>query len=261
MVNPAMIAGLNRDETLQLYEEIFTRRSYLAGGIRLDTENAIVFDVGANIGVFSLFVMSVCPTATVYAFEPVLPILEKLRLNTAGHGAQVKLFAHGLSDSEGQRPFTYYPGFSTMSVQRSYADTAAERSLVRRSMVRAGVQPFDDRGGYLDEMLDYRFREEDHECRVRRLSDVIDEEGVDRIDLLKIDVQRAEVDVLRGIEERHWELIRQVAMEVHDEPGTPTEGRLGRLVGLLRRRGFRVVTVQEEELAGTDRHMVFAVRD
>lgn len=255
MMNPATIAGLNRDETLQLYLEIFTRRSYLSGGIQLDGEHTVVFDVGANIGMFSLFVASVCPTATVYAFEPVPPILEKLRENVDRHGLNVKLFDHGLSDTARQVAFTYYPAFSTMSVQRSYADTAAERALVRRSMAQD-----DQLDVYLDELLDFRFREVTHECRVRRLSDVIDEEGVDRIDLLKIDVQRAEADVLYGIEERHWGLIRQLVMEVHDEPGTATGGRLGALTEQLRRRGFRVETAQEEELAGTDRHMVFAVR-
>ncbi|WP_328537477.1 FkbM family methyltransferase [Streptomyces sp. NBC_00344] len=255
-----MIAGLNRDETSQLYQEIFIHRSYLSGGIRLDTADPVIFDVGANIGMFSLFAASICPDTTVYAFEPMPPIFEKLRLNVAGLGAHVKLFEYGLSDTERRLPFTFYPGFSTMSVQRSYADTAADRALVRRSMVQAGAATGDGLDAFLDEMLDFRLREVTHECVVRRMSDVIDEQGVERIDLLKIDVQRAEADVLRGLEERHWELVRQIAVEVHDEPGTRTEGRLDTMVGRLRRRGFRVVTEQAQELAGTDRHMLFAVR-
>ncbi|MFF9365635.1 FkbM family methyltransferase [Streptomyces griseoluteus] len=244
-----------------MYEEIFIRRSYLSGGIQLDTESPVVFDVGANIGMFSLFATSLRPKASVYAFEPMPPIFEKLRLNVARQGANVKLFEYGLSDTARQLPFTYYAGFSTLSGQRSYADPDAERALVRRSMVRAGGPASDGLDTYLDELLDFRFRETVHQCAVRRLSDVIDEERVDRIDLLKIDVQRAEADVLRGIEERHWGLVRQLVMEVHDAPGAPTEGRLGMVVDRLRRRGFRVVAEQEEELAGTDRHMVFAVRD
>ncbi|WP_328380534.1 FkbM family methyltransferase (plasmid) [Streptomyces sp. NBC_00440] len=255
-----MIEGLNRDETTQLYEEIFIRRTYLSGGIELDAENLVVFDVGANIGMFSLFVTSLCPTASVYAFEPMPPIFEKLRQNTGQLGTDVKLFDYGLSDRAQRIPFTYYPGFSTMSVQRAYADTAAERSLVRQSMIRAGAAPGTGLDVYLDEMLDYRLREESHECRVRRMSDVVDEHSVERIDVLKIDVQRAEADVLRGIEERHWKLIRQIAMEVHDEPGTLTEGRLAETSAELRQRGFSVGTEQEAELAGTDRYMLSATR-
>lgn len=35
-----------------------------------------------------------------------------------------------------------------------------------------------------------------------------------RIDLLKIDVERAELQVLQGVAAHHWPAIRQVAMEV-----------------------------------------------
>jgi hypothetical protein len=45
------------------------------------------------------------------------------------------------------------------------------------------------------------------------LSDAIREHHVNRIDLLKIDVEGAELDVLRGIERSHWLFIRQISME------------------------------------------------
>ena len=96
--------------------------------------------------------------------------------------------------------------------------------------------------------------------KLRRLSDVIREQGVERIDLLKVDVQRAELDVLRGIDETDWPKIRQVVMEVHDAPGEATEGRLGEISGLLARRGFAVEVEQDSLLVGTDRHNLFAVR-
>ena len=54
-------------------------------------------------------------------------------------------------------------------------------------------------------------------CRLRRLSDVMKEQGVERIDLLKIDVERAEEEVLGGIEDEDWEKIDQIVMEAHDE--------------------------------------------
>ena len=39
------------------------------------------------------------------------------------------------------------------------------------------------------------------------------------MDLLKIDVERAEKEVLQGILPSDWPKIRQVAMEVHDVDG------------------------------------------
>jgi hypothetical protein len=49
-----------------------------------------------------------------------------------------------------------------------------------------------------------------------------------RVDLLKIDVERAELEVLNGIEQSDWSKIKQVVMEVHD-----TDKRLEKVVGAI----------------------------
>ena len=80
-------------------------------------------------------------------------------------------------------------------------------------------------------------------CRLDTLSNIIRQENIEQIDLLKIDVERAEFEVLRGIEDQHWSLIRQVVAEVHD-----TEGHIAIIEGMLRDRGFdEVVTDPEDE--------------
>ena len=67
------VVQLNKDETQFLHEELFQERSYLKHGIVLE-KGACVFDVGANIGLFSLFVARECEAARIYAFEPLAPI-------------------------------------------------------------------------------------------------------------------------------------------------------------------------------------------
>lgn len=42
------------------------------------------------------------------------------------------------------------------------------------------------------------------------VSDLIRRHGLERVDLLKIDVEGAELDVLHGIEQEHWPRIQQV---------------------------------------------------
>ncbi|NJL28735.1 MAG: FkbM family methyltransferase, partial [Thermoanaerobaculia bacterium] len=96
-------------------------------------------------------------------------------------------------------------------------------------------------------------------ARLRRLSDVIREEKIEHIDLLKIDVQRAELDVLAGIDDGDWPKIDQLVMEVHDAPGEETAGRAAELKRRLEQRGFEVVVEQDELLVGTDRHNLYAV--
>ncbi|MEU1358715.1 amino acid adenylation domain-containing protein [Micromonospora zamorensis] len=255
------IAGVNPHETRYLYDEIFVQQVYLRDGIVL-RPGATVLDVGANIGMFSLFVNAVCPDATIHAFEPVPSVADLLRRNVAEFGVPATVHAVGLSRAAGEVSFTYYPGYSMMSGHAAYADPDAEVAVIKRFLANerdagADREVLLDR---VDELLAERFAGRELTVPVRPLSAFLDELGPERIDLLKIDVQRAEADVLAGLEDRHWPLVAQVAMEVHDAPGTDTEGRLAELVATFEARGFDVVTRQDDLLAGTDRHTLHAVR-
>ncbi|WP_179886802.1 FkbM family methyltransferase [Streptomyces sp. st77] len=261
-IDPNRLDGINAHETHYLYEEIFVRRAYLPRGRTLPPD-AVVFDVGANIGMYSLFVHAECPDATVYAFEPMPPAFEKLRSNLTAHGVRAHLCPYALSDTAGEVEFTYYPGYSTMSATSSHAATEADRDFIRRQVLErppTEIGDSDDDLDILDEMLDYRFREVPYRCETRRLSEVVDEQGVTRIDMLKVDVQRAEADVLRGVDERHWPMVRRIALEVHDEPGTATEGRLALLTEELRDRGFEVGAPLDDGLVDSGRYSLFGVR-
>ncbi|MGC5310408.1 amino acid adenylation domain-containing protein [Micromonospora zamorensis] len=255
------VAGVNPHETRYLYDEIFVQQVYLRDGIVL-RPGATVLDVGANIGMFSLFVNAVCPDATIHAFEPVPSVADLLRRNVAEFGVPATVHAVGLSRAAGEVSFTYYPGYSMMSGHAAYADPDAEVAVIKRFLANerdagADREVLLDR---VDELLAERFAGRELTVPVRPLSAFLDELAPERIDLLKIDVQRAEADVLAGLEDRHWPLVAQVAMEVHDAPGTDTEGRLAELVATFEARGFDVVTRQDDLLVGTDRHTLHAVR-
>ena len=78
-------------------------------------------------------------------------------------------------------------------------------------------------------------RTEAVECEFHRLSDaVFRERGVETISLLKIDVEGAELSVLRGIDEEHWPRIQQIAMELE------SEAHAREASALLRAAGFEV---------------------
>ncbi|SCF34910.1 methyltransferase, FkbM family/amino acid adenylation domain-containing protein [Micromonospora purpureochromogenes] len=261
-VDVERVAGINRHETRYLYDEIFVQQVYLRDGIVL-RPGATVLDVGANIGMFSLFVHTVCPDATIHAFEPVPSVADVLRRNVAEFGVPATVHSFGLSRAAGEVSFTYYPGYSMMSGHAAYADPDAEVAVIKRYLANERDAGADERDVLLDradELLAERFAGRELTVPVRPLSAVLDELAPDRIDLLKIDVQRAEADVLAGLADRHWPLVAQVAMEVHDAAGTDTEGRLDELTRLLTERGFDVVTRQDDLLAGTDRHTLHAVR-
>jgi amino acid adenylation domain-containing protein/FkbM family methyltransferase len=264
--NGLAILHQNKNETDYLYQEIFENQTYVKHGIALP-DGACVFDVGANIGLFTLFVLAHCRNARIYAFEPIFPIFETLRLNVELYGdhykESVRLFPFGLSDKVRTASFTFYPNYSMMSGLSEYAHAGGDVEVVKRYLMnqqREGTAGADSLLEHADELLAERFVDQIYESQLRTLSEVIRSERVERIDLLKIDVQRAELDVLNGIEDADWGKIRQVVMEVHDGQGELSEGRLPEITSLLERRGFRVASEQDETLRDTDRHNLYAVR-
>lgn len=60
-------------------------------------------------------------------------------------------------------------------------------------------------------------------CNLLTVSDIMREHRLTSINLLKIDVERAELDVLRGIAASDWQRIQQVTAEVHDWRGRKSE--------------------------------------
>ena len=93
-------------------------------------------------------------------------------------------------------------------------------------------------------------------CELRTLSQVIRDEHIERIDFLKIDVEKSELEVLRGLDEADWPRVRQVFVEVHDR-----DGRAETVRGLFEAHGFRKVIVEQEPFfEGTDILGVSAMR-
>jgi amino acid adenylation domain-containing protein/non-ribosomal peptide synthase protein (TIGR01720 family)/FkbM family methyltransferase len=254
--NDMMIADLNDHETDYQYTEIFEEETYLRHGIEL-REGDCVVDVGANIGLATLFFHSRQKNLRIYAIEPLPALVDILKFNVDLYAIDAVVLPFGLSASPGDARIVYYPGYSMMS--GLYADAQDEAGTVRtvmRNRGRAGDARVRELLPHLDEFLARRFTGEELSCQLRRLSDVIREQGIDRIDLLKVDVQKSELDLLRGIEPEDWPRIRQIVLEVHD-----VAARLAEVRKLLSSEGFDLVVEQEASLDGTDRHHVYASRD
>ena len=254
--NGMVIAAINRGETEFLYKEIFEEASYLRNGIRLDAGSCI-FDIGANIGMFTLFAAEVCKKAVIYAFEPVPPVFDVLRANTTLFDLDVRLFQCGLSSDSKLETFTYYPHCSIISGR--FADPVKERSVVRTLLLNEKQHPSDAdviSDELVDELLTERLSTESFTCELKTISDVIRENGIERIDLLKVDVEKSEMDVLAGISDGDWKKIRQVVIEVHD-----IDGRLQTVVSLLKGHGYELAINEDSSLRDVGLYNVYAVRE
>lgn len=227
-------------------DEIFGERTYLRHGVTVG-EGAVVLDVGANVGVAAVFFAEACGATAVHSFEPIPPLYELLRENVGGLAA-CEAHNYGLGPTATRDTFTYYPGAGAMSGR--HADPDRDREFVRGRLLHAGRDEHE-----ADRELEGRFEPIELECDLRALSDVLSELEIDRVDLLKIDVERSELDVLAGLRAADWPAIRQLVVEVHDE-----DGRLDAIAGLLAERGFEVSSDQDEAMRGTTVRMLYAIR-
>ncbi len=129
-------------------------------------QTPVIFDVGANIGDYASMVLEVRPGARIWCFEPSAEACSRL-VNRLGH--RLTAMAIALGDAEGQSDF-FAP---------------SEGSPLGSTYARQHSS------------LEWKPTERVH---VRRLDDVCRDNSINRIDLLKIDVEGHELAVLRGAE-------------------------------------------------------------
>ncbi len=251
--NGLSILQLNPNETDFLFSEMFERNAYLRHGVHLH-EGAVVVDVGSNIGMFAMCAHVSHADLQLVCIEPNPHVRALLDANLRLLGANARVFDCGISAAEGRADFTFYPGFSILS--GLHADIADEKEVVR-SYIRQQRDMAGSDDDAVEEVLAAKLRPVTIPVRLRPLGDVIAESGVTRIDLLKINVEKAELEVLLGLRDDQWALIQQIALELHD-----VDGRLDITLTMLKSRGFEVVVEEDwslEHTAGTN-YYLYAVR-
>ncbi|MDU0294320.1 FkbM family methyltransferase [Saccharothrix longispora] len=193
-----------------IHSEVWTSRVYLAHGIDLP-DDAVVLDIGAHVGLFSLFVKHEHPGATVLAFEPIPVTAQALRANLELHevdGVHVANCGLGATHEDAVE-FSFYPGVPGNSTR--YPEQK------NRSVELSG-QVFGPQGAA--EAKRQFDRREVVTTPVERLSRMLAHHpGLGEVDLVKIDVEGAEMDVLDGIDEADWPRFRQFVIEVQDLDG------------------------------------------
>jgi len=255
--NHIEIAHLNQYETEYLYQEIFVDRVYLRHGIVLNEDDCII-DVGANIGLFTLFAQQKSPKGTIYAFEPAPHAFDKLQINAKLYCPNTHLFNCGLGGERREETFTFYPRSSVFSSFAADAeqDEKAIRSVIINMLQRDHSLDEESLEKLADEFIKDRLKEETYQVQLRTLSEIIEEYKIKKIDLLKLDAEKSELAILQGINNHHWSLIKQIVMEVHDQEGST----LKQVLRLLEDKGFRFVVDEESMLHGSGLFNIYATR-
>lgn len=236
--NGIKIYNHNSYETRLLDEEIFKDHIYVQNGIVLK-ENAVVFDVGANIGMFSLFCKTVSRTIKVHSFEPIPDTFEILKSNSERYSLDLQLHSVAVSDKEATVPFVFYPKISGLSgIASARGKDKKETQLILQDFVKNGSNAASSvvEDSILAPEMDTYFDAKEYECKTQTLSNILRETKVSKIDLLKIDVEGSELAVLKGIEENDWDKIDQIVVETQGIEITEE------IQTLLESKGFLITT-------------------
>ncbi|MFI6346728.1 FkbM family methyltransferase [Streptomyces sp. NPDC050560] len=175
-------------------------------------------DVGANIGLFSLYAIQRWPGAEILAFEPIPETLEVLRRNIRMHGlGNVTVHPCALgAERDDDVAFTYYPVILGNST----------RYPEEKKLQKAVLTPIEGASVVEEKHTGHQVR-----ARIEQLSTFLSEGS--RVDLVEVDVEGAEVDVLLGVDAGDWPKTDQVIMEVQD-----IDGRLDAIRDLLHDHGL-----------------------
>ena len=178
-------------------------------------EGDVVVDVGAYIGIFSLLASErVGDKGCVYAFEPVPRSYERLMRNLEINKVKnVKAYNLGLSDRNESLP-VYIPKEipAEASLCQSSATEFSKGTNMQKEVIKVSLKPFD------------QFSEE---------------EGLNHVDVVKIDVEGAELKVLKGMKKVLKSDNLKLFVEISPQLIELMGGTVQELIKLLSDSGFK----------------------
>lgn len=264
-----------------LYDEIFVQECYLCPqeGCIVDIDDGwTIVDIGANIGLFSLF----CAEKgrgrypKVFAVEPVPMTYEYLKRNidlyekTRGVADIVPLQVAVGAGFDDEVEFVAYPhalGWNCMSMvaKENMVSMKHDLRVFIRNSIKESSTSLPYWLGYIGRFLIQvapwmvswiitivtRFLMHGAirvKCPCVTVSQIMEEYGIHHVDLLKVDVEGGELLVLQGIQD--WSRVHRVVAEVHEK-------NLKEVEILCRRHFSRVIIQQAHDMKGTSLWMVY----
>jgi FkbM family methyltransferase len=194
------------DKPIVLLREIFMDQCYTRGGFYRPRVEDVVLDIGANIGVFALWLQSRARGIHVHCFEPASETRGRLERNLAANHLEGSVHVH-----------SYAVTNACGVVSLKQAESSGETSLFPHATTLHEAEEF---------------------VRTITLAEAVLLTGASSIDFLKIDVEGSEIEIVEGANSQTWDKIQCVAIEYHD---IFREGCRQRVTRVLRQQGFRSI--------------------
>lgn len=205
-----------RSTDLMALTNVWLVEEYARSNFRINT-NDVIIDIGAHIGLFTLYASQYCKNGTIFCFEPVDENYDILVDNiTQNNLKNVKPFKSAVSKSE-----------STITIYRNK-----------------------DEAGH--SMFSTTF----HTLKVDSISlkKIIDENSMDRCDLIKLDCEGAEYEIIESLPLEYFKKISKLIIEYHFADSKPK--LVNDLKTKLMTASFKISTVSHS----SDMGLLYAIK-
>lgn len=171
--------------------------------INLCKNSDVILDIGANTGVYALVAKTINPNAKVFAFEPVARVFQKLKENIALNNYSIVPVEKAVSNAEGRAVIydtaTEHVYSVTVNKNLSSPETKVTETIIETTTLNSFIR----------------------------------QNKINKIDLIKIDVETHEPEVLKGFSEYLHHFKPTMLIEIlNDEIGAKVD-KLVRDLGYL----------------------------
>jgi len=177
-----------------------------------------VVDVGANVGMWIEYLKSVSNTNKIYAFEP---NVHALKILNESYGSEITLIEKALTDKDGELDFFVSNENSTISSIQKYDALSSSykiQSISFKSFIR--------------------------------------EYGLDRINLLKVDIESGEYDLFKSFDTDDFSMIDSILVEFHTFAGRTFDKDTKELIEIIKNAGYEYKVHCLHDIGG----FIFATR-
>ncbi|PZM85629.1 MAG: hypothetical protein DLD55_06405 [candidate division SR1 bacterium] len=170
-----------KDYNRALEYEIFIKEEYAFAKNQIKAAK-VIFDIGGHIGLFSQWCLQLNPQAQIFFFEPFFQHLEQAKERLQAFAEQISFFPYAVGEQEGSQTFLFCPQKSMQSGKfRSFLNPTGQ----------------------------------EQEIEVTKLNPYLENPEIERIEVLKLDIEGMEFEVLNSLSELAWAKVESLICEVH----------------------------------------------